>query len=137
MKRLHVSLAVSDLDKSRHFYSSMFGSEPTLEHEHYVQWVLDDPAINFVIEDGSEKRGLTHLGIQAQDAGELEEQFTRVAQTGAKVIEQGETQCCYARSTKNWAIDPDGIPFETFLTHERTADFGTPFFENVEELAVH
>ena len=135
MKRLHVSLAVSDLAKSRHFYSSMFGSEPTLEHEHYVQWVLDDPGINFVIEDGSEQRGLTHLGIQAQDAEELEQQFGRVAQTGAEVIDQGETQCCYARSTKNWAIDPDGIPWETFLTHERTADFGTHFFGTPEEAA--
>jgi uncharacterized glyoxalase superfamily protein PhnB len=106
----------------------MFGNRPTLEHEHYVQWVLDDPAINFVIEDGSEQHGLTHLGIQAQDTAELEEQFERVGKTGAKVIDQGETQCCYARSTKNWAIDPDGIPWETFLTHERTAEFGVPFF---------
>lgn len=134
MKRLHISLAVSDLTKSRHFYSKIFGGEPTLEHEHYIQWVLDDPAVNFVIEDGNPKPGLTHLGVQAQDSSELEEQFARVAQTGAKIIDQGETQCCYARSTKNWAIDPDGIPWETFLTHERTSDFGTPFFGDTGEV---
>ena len=127
MKRLHVSLAVSDLAQSRQFYAAMFGGEPTMEKEHYVQWVLDDPGINFVIEDGNATPGLTHLGIQAQDEDELTELFARTAETGAEVLDQGETQCCYARSTKNWTIDPDGIPWESFLTHERTEDFGEAF----------
>ena len=132
MKRLHVSLSVSDLESSRGFYAAMFGSEPTMERDHYVQWVLDDPAVNFVIEDSNADRGLTHLGIQANDESELAEQFERVAQTGSKVLDEGDTQCCYAKSTKNWVVDPDGIPWETFLTHERTEDFGTP---NVAGLA--
>jgi len=133
MKRLHVSLAVSDLAKSRHFYAAMFGGEPTLEHEHYVQWVLDDPAVNFVIEDGNAEPGLTHLGIQAQDQDEFEQQVARANETGADSIDQGDAHCCYARSTKNWTVDPDGIPWETFLTHERTSDFGMPFVGTVNE----
>ena len=127
MKRLHVSLAVADLETTRAFYSSLFGSEPTLERDHYVQWVLDDPAVNFVIEDEGTKAGLTHLGIQANDEAELEEQFAKVHATGSQVFDQGDTQCCYAKSTKNWVVDPDGIPWETFLTHSGTDDFGEPF----------
>ncbi|WP_394728990.1 VOC family protein [Altererythrobacter sp. GH1-8] len=127
MKRLHVSLAVSDLEQARGFYSVLFGNAPTMERDHYVQWVLDDPAINFVIEDSNPKAGLTHLGLQVSDDMELEEQFARVRSTGARVIEQGDTQCCYAKSTKNWVFDPDGIAWETFLTHSRTEDFGQPF----------
>jgi len=135
MKRVHVSLAVSDLAKSRHFYSKLFGADPTMDREHYVQWVMDDPAINFVIEDGNADPGLTHLGIQVQDEDSLEQQFARTSETGGEIIDQGETQCCYARSTKNWTIDPDGIPWETFLTHERTEVFGTPFVAAAEEAA--
>lgn len=133
MKKLHVSLAVASLEQSRAFYSSLFGSEPTLECDSYVQWALDDPAINFVIEDGNAQTGLTHLGIQAADADELADQYAKVHSTGAKVIDQGDTQCCYAKSTKNWVVDPDGIPWETFLTHERTEDFGTPFVASAQD----
>ena len=134
MKRLHVSLSVSKLEQSRGFYAAMFGSEPTMERDHYVQWELDDPAVNFVIEDANAARGLTHLGIQASDQGELEEQFARVTNTGGKVLDEGETQCCYAKSTKNWVLDPDGVPWETFLTHERTEDFGAPSIAGVTEV---
>ena len=63
MKRFHVSLSVSDLGQSKAFYSRMFGAEPTLEREHYVQWELEDPSINFVVEDNGVDPGVTHLGI--------------------------------------------------------------------------
>ncbi|MEP5938332.1 MAG: ArsI/CadI family heavy metal resistance metalloenzyme [Erythrobacter sp.] len=132
MKRIHVSLNVSDLEQSRTFYTKMFGAEPTLERGHYVQWVLDDPGVNFVVEDSGKTQGLTHLGIQASDAEELEEQFARVRSAGQLVIEQGDTQCCFAKSTKNWISDPDGNAWETFLTHERTEDFGESFVPETE-----
>lgn len=125
MKRMHVSLSVSDLEKSRAFYTAMFGSDPTMEREHYVQWELDDPSVNFVIEDGTSKLGLTHLGVQASDQTELDQQFDRVAKTDSEVLGEGESECCFAKSTKNWVVDPDGIPWESFLTHERTEEFGT------------
>lgn len=126
MKRLHVSLSVSDLARSKAFYSHMLGSEPTLEKDHYAQWMLDDPAVNFVIEGNVGTTGLSHLGVQAHDAEELEAQFSRVRTTGQDVFEEGDTQCCYAKSTKNWVSDPDGVVWETFQTHSRTADFGAP-----------
>ena len=127
MKRLHVSLAVSDLTESTRFYSAMFGSQPTMEREGYAQWELEDPSVNFVIESSATKRGLTHMGVQASDEAELAEQYARVAATEHEVLDQGETQCCYAKSTKNWVSDPDGLPWETFLTHSRTDEFGEPF----------
>lgn len=133
MKRLHVSLAVAELETTTQFYTALFGSAPTMERDHYVQWVLDDPAINFVIEDSGSKIGLSHLGIQANDEAELQDQFAKVSATGSQIVDQGETQCCYAKSTKNWVVDPDGIPWETFLTHSRTEDFGEPFVAGLEQ----
>lgn len=122
--RLHVSLTVSDLDASRAFYSALFGHAPTMEREGYVQWLLDDPKVNFVVETQCGAPGLSHLGVQAEDAEELEAQFSRVAATGEAVLDEGTTTCCFARSTKNWTRDPDGVRWESFLTHERTGDYG-------------
>ena len=47
MKRLHVSLAVVDLDKSVRFYSGLFAAEPTVRKPDYAKWMLDDPRVNF------------------------------------------------------------------------------------------
>jgi hypothetical protein len=29
-----------------------------------------------------------------------------------------DTTCCYARQDKIWVRDPDGTPWEVFVTHE-------------------
>ncbi|MGA1189096.1 MAG: VOC family protein, partial [Pseudomonadales bacterium] len=50
MKRLHLSLNVTDLSASVAFYSHLFGHEPTLQKADYAQWLLDDPCVNFVLE---------------------------------------------------------------------------------------
>ncbi|QYJ06750.1 VOC family protein [Qipengyuania flava] len=124
--RIHISLTAADLDAAKRFYSAFFAHEPTLERDGYLQWLLDEPRVNFVVEQGSGATGLSHLGVQAEDEAELAVQFDRVASTQAAVLDEGETQCCYARSTKNWTADPSGIRWENFLTHERTGDYGKP-----------
>lgn len=126
MKHLHVSMAVTDIDRSRQFYSALFGAAPTLDREGYVQWLLDDPRVNFVIEAANDAPGLSHLGVQVEDAVELEAQFGRVAAAAGPVFDEGETTCCFAHSTKNWTADPDGMRWESFLTHERTGEYGEP-----------
>jgi hypothetical protein len=99
--------------------------------------MLDDPRVNFVIETSADASGLSHLGIQVESAEELSQQYTNVAAAGGKVIDQGETMCCFARSTKNWTADPDGLWWETFFTHERTGQYGKhvkfPDLPNSEE----
>lgn len=122
--RLHVSLTASDIDRSKHFYTALFGRAPTMERDGYVQWLLDDPNVNFVIETGCGAPGLSHLGVQAESVAELDAQFARVAATGETVLDEGTTNCCFARSTKNWTRDPDGTRWENFLTHERTGEYG-------------
>jgi seryl-tRNA(Sec) selenium transferase len=42
-------------------------------------------------------------------------------EAGGKIIEQGQTVCCYAKSEKSWINDPAGIAWETFhATGENT-----------------
>jgi hypothetical protein len=40
------------------------------------------------------------------------------------VLDQGETQCCYARSVKSWIDDPAGISSEAFLTTGASTNYG-------------
>jgi catechol 2,3-dioxygenase-like lactoylglutathione lyase family enzyme len=124
MKRLHVHVAVHDLPQSVRFYSAMFAAAPTVKKDDYAKWQLEDPRVNFAISTRGNKAGLDHLGIQAEDAAELEEIGTRLAQADVSVLEQKDASCCYAKSDKYWTLDPQGIPWESFHTLDSIPVFG-------------
>jgi len=124
MKRLHVSLAVDQLDRSVRFYSALFAAEPTVLKPDYAKWMLDDPRVNFSISARGSKPGLDHLGIQVEDADELTEAYGRLKAAEGPVLEQGAVTCCYAKSEKAWISDPQGVAWETFLTHGESTVYG-------------
>jgi catechol 2,3-dioxygenase-like lactoylglutathione lyase family enzyme len=124
MKRLHVNLAVADLDASTKFYTSLFASEPSVVKSDYAKWMLDDPRVNFSITTRGERKGIDHLGIQVESGDELGEVHARLKAAGGPLLEQGDTTCCYAQSEKNWISDPEGIAWETFFTKGESAAFG-------------
>lgn len=124
MKRLHVHVAVDDLDRSVGFYSTLFATEPTVIKPDYAKWMLDDPRVNFAISARGTAAGVEHLGIQVEDAGELAEVYARLASADAPVLEEGKTTCCYAKSEKSWIADPDGVVWEAFLTQGESTVYG-------------
>ena len=124
MKRLHVSLGVEDLEASIRFYSTLFGAEPTLRREGYAKWMLEDPRVNFVLDQKGAGRGVDHLGIQVEDETELAEVSDRLKNAGRGVDLLENNKCCYARQDKFWISDPQGVPWETFKTHELIEDYG-------------
>jgi hypothetical protein len=97
--------------------------------------MLDDPRVNFAISTRGREPGLDHLGIQVEDAGELNEVYARLREAGGDVIEQGETACCYAKSEKSWIDDPAGIAWETFLTTGESITYGDGTGENTARVA--
>ena len=125
MKRLHVSLGVEDLEASIRFYSTLFGAEPSLRREGYAKWMLEDPRVNFVLDQKGAGRGVDHLGIQVEDEAELAEVSGRLKNAGQEVDLLQNNECCYARQDKFWISDPQGVPWETFKTHELIEDYGT------------
>lgn len=125
MKRLHVHVAVEDLDASIRFYSQLFAAEPTVRKPDYAKWMLEDPRVNFAISSRSGPSGVRHLGIQVEDRAELEGVYARLQHAEGRVLEEGETTCCYARSEKTWIEDPQGIQWETFLTSGESTVYGT------------
>jgi catechol 2,3-dioxygenase-like lactoylglutathione lyase family enzyme len=135
MKRLHVHVSVSDIPQSIGFYSALFAAKPSVVKSDYAKWMLDDPRVNFAISTRGREPGLDHLGIQVEDAGELNEVYARLREAGGNVIEQGETACCYAKSEKSWIDDPAGIAWETFLTTGESITYGDGTGENAARIA--
>ena len=124
MKRLHVHVAVENLEQSTRFYAALFAAPPTVVKDDYANWMLDDPCVNFAISSRGRAPGLDHFGIQVEDATELHEVYDRLKQAESPVLEQGETTCCYAKSEKSWINDPQGIAWETFLTSGESTVYG-------------
>jgi predicted enzyme related to lactoylglutathione lyase len=124
MKRMHVHVAVDDLQRAVGFYSALFAAQPSVTKSDYAKWMLDDPRLNFAISARGRPAGVDHLGIQVEDQDELHEVYARLSRAGGDVIEQGQTNCCYARSEKSWIDDPAGIAWETFLTTGENTDYG-------------
>jgi predicted enzyme related to lactoylglutathione lyase len=124
MKRLHVHIAVEDLSRSIDFYSALFAAQPAVVKTDYAKWMLDDPRVNFAISTRGEQPGLDHLGIQVENADELQDVYGRLHKAGGDIIEQGQTACCYAKSEKSWIDDPSGIAWETFLTTGESTTYG-------------
>jgi catechol 2,3-dioxygenase-like lactoylglutathione lyase family enzyme len=124
VKRLHVHVAVHDLQQSIRFYSALFAAEPAVKKDDYAKWMLDDPRVNFAISARSSKAGLDHLGIQAENAAELEDLGSRLAQADVAITAQKGASCCYAKSDKYWTIDPQGIAWESFHTLDSVPMYG-------------
>jgi hypothetical protein len=81
MKRLHVHVAVENLEHAIGFYSALFATQPAVVKTDYAKWMLDDPRVNFAISTRGRTPGLDHLGIQVEDKAELNEVFARLHQS--------------------------------------------------------
>ncbi|MDH3289242.1 MAG: VOC family protein [Betaproteobacteria bacterium] len=132
MKRIHIGLAVQHLEESARFYSDLFGAEPVVQRADYAKWMLEDPRVNFSITSKARdaSTGEVHFGIQVESENELQEISSRLRAAGRRLIAEGETSCCYHKSTKAWVMDPNALPWETFFTHGEATVYG----ENTPEV---
>jgi catechol 2,3-dioxygenase-like lactoylglutathione lyase family enzyme len=124
MKRFHVHVSVDDLAASVRFYSTVFGTSPTVLKDDYAKWMVDDPRVNFAISRRRTKSGLDHLGLQVESDAELTELREQVAAAELAAFDQPNAECCYVRSNKYWTTDPQGIAWETFHTLESIPVYG-------------
>ena len=132
MKRFHVHVSVANLSESIRFYTELFGNEPAVRKPDYAKWMLDDPRVNFAISTHRQPVGVNHLGFQVDSGEELREMKAQLAAADAKMIQEDEQPCCYARSDKYWVTDPTGIAWETFHSLSSIPVYGedSPVFEH-------
>ena len=129
MRRMHVHVNVeeSKLEASIDFYRTLFGTPPGLRRQGYAKWMLEDPALNFVVEvleiEG-DTPGIHHVGIQVEGEDELAAIHGALKAAEAPLLEVGRTQCCFADSEKNWTADPQGVRWETFRSFGELDHYG-------------
>ena len=126
-QRLHVHMNVADLDKSIAYYTKLFGTAPTREKPSYAQWRLESPSVNFAISKGMAdgKAGISHLGIQVGDNEQLEMVNGRLTDADHESVEdKRQPPAVMPNSDKYWSLDPSGIAWELFHTHEDLDEFG-------------
>ncbi len=125
MKRIHINVGVADIERSVEFYRTLFGVAPTVHKSDYAKWLLEDPRVNFSINLTESRRGVDHIGMQAETGEELAEIQARLAAAQEATYEQPAAECCYASSTKTWVRDPDDVTWETFVTHRQIESYGS------------
>lgn len=124
MKRMHVHVAVHDLEQSVRFYRALFGADPAVRKHDYAKWQLEDPRVNFAISQRGARPGLDHLGIEVETDAELRALRAQLAQAEVAIQDQQDVTCCYARGDKHWTLDPQGIAWESFHTLEPAPVYG-------------
>ena len=130
MKRFHLHVSVGNLDESIRFYSTLFSAEPAVRQSDYAKWMLEDPRINFAISTRHQPVGVNHLGFQVDSDEELRGMHAQLQEADARLIQENEQACCYAKSDKYWVTDPTGIAWETFHSLASIPVYGedTPVF---------
>jgi catechol 2,3-dioxygenase-like lactoylglutathione lyase family enzyme len=120
IKRMHVAVNCSDLNKSLAFYSAFFGEEPTKVKDNYAKFELNNPPLHFSLNVRPfEKKGvLNHLGFQVNDTEEVLALGERLRKNNLLTVDEMNTTCCYAVQDKVWVYDPDGNAWEIFYTKE-------------------
>jgi catechol 2,3-dioxygenase-like lactoylglutathione lyase family enzyme len=124
--RPHLALTVTDVERSIPFYEALFGAEPEKRRLGYAKFSVREPALNFTLTQGnrSELGAFNHAGIQVQTTEEVLAAKERLVAAGLAAFDEMDTTCCYARQDKIWVRDPDGTPWEVFVTHEDTEEAG-------------
>ena len=126
VRKFHLSLNVSDLNRSVAFYRVLFGLEPAKQHADYAKFEVESPPTVFSLIPGRAGGGgsLNHVGLCLLDSEELVAIQLRLEQAGHKTLREDGVACCYSRQTKFWVRDPDGVLLELYVFHEDLDDHG-------------
>ena len=129
--RVQLALNVNDLDKAVDFYSKMFGVPVNKRKPGYANFAVENPPLKLVLfELPDQPERLNHLGVEVFDDEAVPEAKERIQAAGLEHMVEEETTCCYAKSTKVWATEPDGLRWEWYKVLADAETFGTdPNFE--------
>ncbi len=122
--KTHISLNVSDIEKSIEFYGKMFGVKPFKQKSDYAKFDIANPPLNLTMNQVKIERGgsLSHLGLQVETTAEVLEMTKRWQETGLLTLEEMQTECCYALQDKTWVSDPDGNRWEVFVVLDNAVE---------------
>ena len=120
LRKFHLSLNVSNLERSIAFYRVLLGTEPAKVRPDYAKFELAEPALVLSLAPRTPGAGgnLNHLGLRVRTAEELVDIQRRLEAAGLHTEREEGVECCYARQTKFWIADPDRALWEIYVFHE-------------------
>jgi catechol 2,3-dioxygenase-like lactoylglutathione lyase family enzyme len=123
LPRVHVHMTVSDLEKSRDFYTKLFG-DPVKVKPGYAKFLPSFGPLNLAISDGRAGAGghVDHMGFQLDSREDVLRELARVKAAGLAVREEIGVDCCYANQDKFWVTDPDGVEWELYVLNHDLED---------------
>ena len=115
--KAHVAINVRNVGRSIEFYRKMFGIEPSKVRQGYAKFDVENPPLNFTLNEGPFKDAgaLSHMGIQVASTEDVLSIRQRWADAGLMTRDEMQTDCCYATQDKTWVHDPDGNEWEVFV----------------------
>lgn len=124
VQKPHVAINVNGFDESLAFYKSFFGQEPVRIRPGYAKFDLEQPPLNFTINQGAygNAGALNHLGLQVSSTEDVQAAKERLLHVGLATIDEMNTDCCHARQDKIWATDPDKNRWEVFFVIDQETD---------------
>jgi len=118
--KAHLAINVKDLTRSIEFYKKLFGIEPSKVRAGYAKFDVQNPPLNFTLNQHSfsETGVLSHLGIQVASTEDVLSIREKWIEEGLIPRDEMNTTCCYAVQDKAWVSDPDGNAWEVFTVLE-------------------
>jgi catechol 2,3-dioxygenase-like lactoylglutathione lyase family enzyme len=115
--KAHVAIYVKDLAASVDFYRTLFGIEPAKMAPGYAKFDVQNPPLNFTLNErsGSPGGGLSHMGIQVSSTEDVLAIGERWREAGLGTRDEMKIDCCHALQDKTWVKDPDGNEWEVFV----------------------
>jgi len=118
--KAHLAINVRNVEQSIEFYRKLFGIEPSKVRTGYAKFDLQNPPLNFTLNEGlvSGRGALSHLGIQVRSTQDVLTTRQKWSEAGLLTRDEMQTSCCYAVQDKTWVRDPDGNEWEVFVVLE-------------------
>ncbi len=114
--KAHLSLNVTDIEKSAAWYKVFFGVRAHKRRPGYANFDLESPALKLALTEHPAGKGgpLNHLGILVASTHEVSAVKQRLEQSGLITFSEENVTCCYALQDKIWVRDPDGNAWEVY-----------------------
>lgn len=117
--RIHMGLAVKNLERSVAFYTTLFGQKPTKTRPRYAKFEVAEPPVNLALNEVGGATGpnntVAHFGIQVKSMQAVAVVADRLKKAGLETAVEDNVTCCYAVQNKVWATDPDGNKWEVYV----------------------
>jgi predicted enzyme related to lactoylglutathione lyase len=95
--RIHVGLAVKNLERSVDFYRTLFGWQPTKTRPHYAKFEVAQPPVNLALNEVGGQTGpnntAAHFGIQVKSTEAVKQVAERLQKAGAAVEVEENVTC--------------------------------------------